>query len=103
MMTMSRKKTADEVYEVVDVSEGHPVGGIVSVRLKPEEFHLLATTADQRGLTLSETLRLGLRCLAAQPSDDTAPPAAGPQVESRGGSALVEFPAKHEDWSRCNG
>ena len=97
------KKTADEAYEVVDVSKGHPVGGIVSVRLKPQEFHLLASTAEARGLTLSDTLRLGLRCLAAQPSDEATPPASGAQVESRGSSAVVEFPAQHEDWSRCNG
>ena len=65
----AKKQTKDAIddYEVVEVNAGVRVGGLASVRLKPEEMDLLTALSEARRLTLSETLRLGLRCLSDQP------------------------------------
>jgi hypothetical protein len=57
----------DDGYKVLGTSEGRRVGAVVSVRLKPDEVELLSALAEQRGATLSETLRQGLHCLMTTP------------------------------------
>lgn len=51
----------------VEVHEGRRVGAVVSVRLKPDEAELLEALAERDGRTMSETLRVGLHCLATRP------------------------------------
>ena len=68
---MASKRTqsdSENDYEVVGVSQGNKPGGIVSVRLKPEEMELLVALSEVGGRTLSETMRLGLRCLGERPA-----------------------------------
>ena len=48
----------------ITVHEGRKAGVVVSVRLKPAEADLLEALAERDGRTLSETLRIGLHCLA---------------------------------------
>jgi predicted RNase H-like HicB family nuclease len=56
-----------EDYQVVAVGPGDRPGGLVTVRLNPGEMEALAALAETLGLTLSGTLRLGLRCLTEPP------------------------------------
>jgi hypothetical protein len=51
----------------IQVHEGRRTGVVVSVRLKPHEADLLEALAERAGRTLSETLRVGLHCLATSP------------------------------------
>jgi len=56
---MASKRTqsdSENDYEVVGVSQGNKPGGIVSVRLKPEEMELLVALSEVSGRTLSETM-----------------------------------------------
>jgi hypothetical protein len=57
---------SEEHYEVLAVGQGRKAAGVVSVRLGPEEMDILMRAANEKGRTLSETLRLGLHCLANQ-------------------------------------
>jgi hypothetical protein len=57
------QESADD-YEIVEVNTGVRVVDIVSVRLKPEEMDMLTALAEACRLTLSEKLRLDLRCLS---------------------------------------
>jgi len=52
----------------IQVHEGRRTGVVVSVRLKPDEADLLEALSARDGRSLSETLRVGLHCLAAAPS-----------------------------------
>jgi Ribbon-helix-helix protein, copG family len=52
--------------------EGRRTGAVVSVRLKPAEAELLEALAERDGRSLSETLRLGLHCLASKASGERA-------------------------------
>ena len=65
---MTDEHFQEEDYRVVQVNEGRRPGGIVSVRLKPEEMGLLTAMAEESGRSLSETLRTALQCLAKTPS-----------------------------------
>jgi ribbon-helix-helix CopG family protein len=56
--------------EKVQVHEGRRSGAVVSVRLKADEAELLEALAQRDGRSLSETLRLGLHCLASQPQNE---------------------------------
>lgn len=92
-----RRDSVDD-YELVGVSSGVRAGGIVSVRLKPEEMELLTALSETRRLTLSETLRLGLRCLSDQP--ETALGAVGDSAGSTSGAvADTVFSAKRDAWT----
>lgn len=101
---MTRKKQPKDAiddYEVVEVNAGVRVGGIVSVRLKPEEMDLLTAVSEARRLTLSETLRLGLRCLSDQP--ETGAITAGDPVGSTSGGVVdIVFTANRDAWNRSN-
>jgi ABC-type amino acid transport system permease subunit len=101
MTARKQRRDAVDDYEVVEVNAGIRVGGIVSVRLKPEEMDLLTALSEARRLTLSETLRLGLRCLSDQP--ETAADALGDRAGSTSsGVADVVFSANREAWTRSN-
>ncbi len=60
-----QRPQADEEsdYTVVGADPGHRPGGVVSVRLTPDEMELLTALSENSGGSLSETLRLGLHCL----------------------------------------
>jgi hypothetical protein len=60
-----RRLVADN--DKIEVHEGRRAGVVVSVRLKPDEADLLEGLAQRDGRTLSETLRVGLHCLANRP------------------------------------
>jgi len=67
-MTNRRVQTDSESdYEIVGSSPGRKPGGVVSVRLKPDEMDLLVALSEVAGRTLSDTLRLGLACLGDAP------------------------------------
>jgi hypothetical protein len=51
----------------IQVHKGRRAGVVVSVRLRAHEADLLEALAERDGRTLSETLRLGLHCLANSP------------------------------------
>jgi hypothetical protein len=51
----------------IEVHEGRRVGGVVSVRLKPEELEVLEALAESSGRSLSETLRVALHRYARTP------------------------------------
>ena len=65
-----RQEEAEDV-QVLQKNKGSRPGAVVSVRLKPEEFELLAALSETHGRTLSETLRVGLHCLAYTRGDLT--------------------------------
>ena len=100
----SRKQTDDspDDYEVVGVSQGRRAGGIVSVRLKPEEMELLSALSQVGGRTLSDTLRLGLRCLGDRPNLATGAPAVEPAVRTSGSVSAIVFTANGDSWARSN-
>jgi len=89
-------------YEVVGVSEGKRAGAIVSVRLKPEEMDLLAALSEIGGRTLSDTLRMGLRCLGDRPALATGGSAAEPAVRTSGSVSAIVFTANGDTWARSN-
>lgn len=98
----TKRPTGDKEtdYEVVATSRGQKPAGVVSVRLKPDEMELLVALSEASGRTLSETLRLGLRCLSRQPA------AAGPQdplslrLETRGTQAEAQLTPERVEWSQ---
>jgi hypothetical protein len=51
----------------IEVHEGRRVGGVVSVRLKPDELEVLEALAESSGRSLSETLRVALHRYARTP------------------------------------
>jgi len=87
-------------YEVVGVSQGHKPSGIVSVRLKPEEMELLVALSEVSGRTLSETMRLGLRCLGEKPAVATGSKVSRLRLDTRGTQAVTQLSTKHEEWSQ---
>ena len=87
-------------YEVVGVSQGSKPGGIVSVRLKPEEMELLVALSEVSGRTLSETMRLGLRCLGEKPALATGSNVSRLRLDTRGTEAVTELFTSHEEWSQ---
>ena len=89
-------------YDVVGVSQGRRAGGIVSVRLKPEEMDLLTTLSDVGGRTLSVTLRLGLRCLGDRPTLATGTSPAEPAVRTSGSVSDIAFTTNGDTWARSN-
>jgi hypothetical protein len=100
---MAKKSTAhdnENDYEVVEVSQGNKPGGIVSVRLKPDEMELLMALSEASGRTLSETMRLGLRCLGEKPSQATGSRMADLRLDTRGTQAVTDYSPQHVEWSR---
>jgi hypothetical protein len=89
-------------YEVVGVSQGRRAGGIVSVRLKPEEMELLSALSQVGRRTLSDTLRLGLRCLGDRPTLATGASGAEPAVRTSGSVSAIVFTANGDTWARSN-
>jgi len=89
-------------YEVVGVSQGKRVGGIVSVRLKAEELELLSGLSQLGGRTLSDTLRLGLRCLGDRPTLATGASAVEPAARTSGSVSDIVFTTNGDTWARSN-
>ena len=102
---MASKRTqsdSENDYEVVGVSQGNKPGGIVSVRLKPEEMELLVALSEVGGRTLSDTMRLGLRCLGDRPTLATSASAVEPAVRTSGSVSDIVFTANGDTWARSN-
>ena len=89
-------------YEVVGVRQGKRVGGIVSVRLKAEELELLSALSQLGGRTLSDTLRLGLRCLGDRPTLATGASAVEPAARTSGSVSDIVFTTNGDTWARSN-
>jgi hypothetical protein len=102
MARRTQKNDSPGDYEVVGVSQGQRVGGIVSVRLKPAEMDLLTTLSEVGGRTLSDTLRLGLRCLGDQPNLATGASPAEPAARTSGSVSDIVFTTNGDAWARSN-
>ena len=102
MARRTQTNDSPDDYEVVGMSRGKRAGGIVSVRLKPEEMELLSALSEVGGRTLSDTLRLGLRCLGDQPTLATGGSAAEPLVRTSGSVSDIVFTANGDTWARSN-
>ena len=104
MATKRRHDNNDRTddYEVVGVSSGRRPGGVVSVRLNPDELELLAALSRVGDRTLSETLRLGLRCLGLQPGLAAGPTAQTPRLDTRASALVLENTAEPVEWSQPN-
>jgi hypothetical protein len=72
------------------------------VRLKPEEMELLSALSEVAGRTLSDTLRLGLRCLSDQPTLATGASVVEPAVRTSGSVSAIVFTANGGTWARSN-
>jgi hypothetical protein len=97
---MTSKRDSESDYEIVGAGGGAKPGGIVSVRLKSDEMELLVALSEVSGRTLSETMRLGLRCLGDKPAQATNPRPSSLRLETRGTQAVTEFSTEHEQWSQ---
>lgn len=104
MSSRKSKSPSDtpEDYEVIGVGGGSKPGGIVSVRLGPDEMEMLTALAEVGGRTLSETLRLGLRCLRQQPALVSGGRALTPRLDTRTTTLVVENTAEPSAWSQPN-
>lgn len=91
---MAKQRDNESDYEVVGTGGGTPPGGVVSVRLKPDEMALLAALAAASGRSLSETLRLGLRCLADQPTQAAGPAVLNLRLDTRASEAVSALPGQ---------
>jgi hypothetical protein len=100
MTNRASSPDSESDYEVVGVGRGHSAGGIVSVRLKPDEMELLTALSEVTGRSLSETLRAGLRCLGRQPSPAVGSGGSALRLETRGTPAVTEFSSGRSDWSQ---
>ena len=87
MSDKKRDRLREEDYQVVQVNRGRRPGGVVSVRLKPDELDLLTALSETHGRTLSETLRVGLHCLARSGGDERLQ--SGPSTRGQWGDRLV--------------
>ncbi len=96
------RKDSPEDYEVVSVNRGRLPGGVVSVRLKPDEMELLAALSETSGRTLSETLRLGLRCLGQRPGLAGTGKAPSLRADTRASALIIENTAQPQGWSQPN-
>jgi hypothetical protein len=63
----TRNEEMNRKMKNVETHEGRRVGGVVSVRLKPDEFEVLEALAESSGRSLSETLRAALHHFARTP------------------------------------
>ncbi len=102
MAKKSAESDSESDYEVVGVSQGQKPGGIVSVRLKPDEMELLVALSDVGARTLSETLRLGLRCLGQQPALAAGVRAPAPRLDTRVTTVVLGNTAEPHEWSQPN-
>jgi len=89
-------------YEVIGSGSGRKPGGVVSVRLGADEMDMLTALAEVGGRTLSETLRLGLRCLSQQPSFATGGRVRAPRLDTSVTTLVIEDTAEPREWSQPN-
>jgi hypothetical protein len=99
---MAKRRDSENDYEVVGTSGGAAPGGIVSVRLKPDEMALLVALSEVSGRSLSETLRLGLRCLADQPSRATGSAMLNLRLDTRASEAVSALPGQPQEPSESS-
>ena len=102
MASRKQREDSPDDYDVVGVSHGKRAGGIVSVRLRPEELELLSALSQVSGQTLSDTLRLGLRCLGDRPTLATSASAAEPAARTSGSVSDIVFTVHGDTWARSN-
>jgi hypothetical protein len=91
---MSTTHDCENDYEIVGTGGGSKPGGIVSVRLKPEEMALLVALSEAGGRTLSETMRLGLRCLGEQPTQVADSRMLGLRLDTHASEAVSALPGQ---------
>jgi hypothetical protein len=96
---MANKHDSESEYEVVSASSGAKPGGVVSVRLKPDEMELLVALSEVGGRTLSETLRLGLRCLGDKPAQVAGPSVLGLRLDTHTSEAVSPLPGQPQERS----
>lgn len=96
---MASDRDSESDYEIVGVRKGVKPGGIVSVRLKPEELELLVALSEVSGRTLSETMRLGLRCLGEKPARATGSNVLRLQLDTRASEAVTELRSESQERS----
>ena len=94
---MAKQRDSESDYEVVGTGGGATPGGVVSVRLKPDEMALLVALSEASGRSLSETLRLGLRCLADQPTQATGPAVLNLRLDTRASEAVSALPGQPQE------
>ena len=89
-------------YEVVGTSRGRTPGNVVSVRLNSDEMELLTALSEVGGRTLSETIRLGLRCLGQQPALAAGSRSQAHRLDTRVSTVVIENTAQPQEWSQPN-
>ena len=99
---MAKRTDSESDYEVVGTGGGSAPGGIVSVRLKPDEMALLAALSEVSGCSLSETLRLGLRCLADRPTQATGSAMLNLRLDTRASEAVSSLPGQPSEPSESS-
>jgi hypothetical protein len=99
---MSPHSDSENDYEIVGTGGGTKPGGVVSVRLKPEEMELLMALAEVGGRTLSDTLRLGLRCLGDQPAKAAGPAVLRLRLDTHTSQAVSSLPGQAPEWSESS-
>jgi hypothetical protein len=95
-----RLNDSEDDYEILAVDPGHRVGGIVSVRLNPDEMDVLIALSQTAGRTMSETLRIGLRALANEPA--TATNVAPARPATRGAAPILRLTTNADSWAQSN-
>ena len=95
-----RPNDSEDDYEILAVDPGHRVGGIVSVRLNPDEMDVLIALSQTAGRTMSETLRIALRSLANEPAKSACATPARPAT--RGAAPVLRLTTNADSWARSN-
>jgi len=96
---MAKKHDSESDYEIIGAGSGAKPGGVVSVRLKPDEMKLLVALSEVSGRTLSETLRLGLRCLADKPAQAARSGVLGLRLDTHTSKAVSPLPGQPQERS----
>lgn len=99
---MAKKRDSESDYDIVGAGGGAKPGGVVSVRLKPDEMELLVALSEVSGRNLSETLRLGLRCLGDKPAQATAPSVLGLRLDTHTSEAVSPLPGQPQERSESS-
>ena len=99
---MTKQRDNESDYEIAGADKGAKPGGIVSVRLKPDEMDLLMALSEAGGRSLSETLRLGLRCLGQQPARATGSGVLRLRLDTHASEAVSTLPGQPQELSESS-